>query len=206
MKPKLGLTLALLVALLQGCDGCRDSCGCGDLRSANVFDIQSLRLAIKSSGFDVLDPVSDFFPLDASLLLLEIRVDDRIFIGQRIPARRWNWPVPIATAQACSPPPPRTDEVIDDIQISSNADFSANRPAGSELNGQFEVVYALVEQAAPFPMPLGDFIAGHYRSSEVLGLRLRENPTASKNHRFTIHYRHVGGETFVLTSPLLEFR
>ncbi|MDH5328283.1 MAG: hypothetical protein OEY58_22850 [Gammaproteobacteria bacterium] len=169
----------------------------------NTYNIQSLRLNILLPNNNEADT---FKFNDVSF---RIEIADRN-TGAYKNGFKFNFAI-VKNAYACSPGPAYTDEIIEDIVITSNADYDEQHLSGANLADLFEVYAAGYHNYAALnggtnAVTLVDFISNHYRSDDFLDLRLASTPTIAKNHVFTINYTHVGGEEFVMISQELAFQ
>jgi len=106
-----------------------------------------------------------------------------------------------STLLACSPIPPKANQTITDITISSNAMLEArsgNAPAGSNLNFVFEATFA-GHESRPVEDLIGEMYLDrtfYFRSQTVLS-RLQ-------THTFTFSITLSDGRVFSLVSSPLE--
>lgn len=90
-------------------------------------------------------------------------------------------------AHACSPSPISLLGTVRGIEITSNADFNANYPAGSDLSPLFEVVYfGNIDGSDSAPAEELDFWPKEFTRESLIQLRLTQAPTANNEHAFVI--------------------
>lgn len=118
----------------------------------------------------------------------------------------------ISPAYACSPPPPYTDETIQSLNITSDSDFSADYPAGSNLNPLFTVEYR--DWTTPLhtdangnqtPYTLNEFVAANEKGARKIQLRMIAAPASGQSHIFNIDYQHTNGEQFSASTGVIRF-
>lgn len=111
----------------------------------------------------------------------------------------------IKPANACSPAPPQINQEILDITIISNNDYSVSLPAGSNLNGLFNVVSG-VSISEGFPMQLDTYITTNpVISFYGLILQFIDAPEISGEHIFTITLTTTDSDVFVMTTQAITF-
>ncbi|NOY84927.1 MAG: hypothetical protein GXO96_08950, partial [Nitrospirae bacterium] len=203
--------LTILLSI-SGCGVPPPSCD-GPAGFENKYDVHSLRLALSkniNSNGDIDKRVLESGDvLNYSDIVFDVFVDDRTFTSKK---SEFKFAFDFVTnAYACSPPPPTTDEIIEDIIITSDSDFDKQNLAGMNLVKLFEVYdtgsynYPGIDEETNPSVPLNEFISNNYRSDDFLGLRLVSGPDLDKKHIFTIRYLHVGGEEFEMTSQEVSF-
>lgn len=177
---------------------------CGDLSNTGPYDIKSMELRTSENQFPIREGLYiEGTPINKENLYIHILVKERDYLnvtkGNYI---RFNF---FKTAIACSPLPSYTDEVVKDIVITSDEDFSTEYAAGANLAPLFEISNSYSDEVFMYPIPLQDYIDNHYRSSGYMGLQLVESPSLSKIHKFKIQYLHDDNETFILETPSITF-
>ena len=177
---------------------------CGDLSETGPYDIHTLKLEVIGSPYSS-DTISENALVTKDNFFIRIKVDERVFL--KISEKRRPLFQIIRTAHACSPAPAYTDEVISEITVVSNSDFSNTKKKGDNLSTLFQVYTAdsTANDGTNLPMALPEYVNNHFRSGYLLGIELLENPSLGKNHVFTITYKHEGGETFTLTTSVINF-
>ena len=197
--------VTILLSLLN-CGAPQEGGFCDDIDrntvEAGLYDITSMKLELSIEPYP-----PRYYELNPTMFYSNDSVHFHILADQKVFAIRnagWTIPSMIKSAHACTLEPPYTDEVIKDIIITSDSDFSATKLKGANLSDLFEVYD--IQYGLSMPMPLSEFIATHQRSTLYLRLRLSENPSVSYEHRFTIRYIHQDDEEFVMTTPILKFQ
>ena len=100
----------------------------------------------------------------------------------------------VSSAYACSvPPEPFSDEVILDIQITSDTDFDAGHPAGSNLADLFSIAFLQLTRYNEFrQIALEDFILLERNAVDELILILEAQPEQTGAFQFTVNYTQEG--------------
>lgn len=116
----------------------------------------------------------------------------------------------VPVANACSYPPPLTNERVSKLTITSLTDFSSEHPAGTSLNQFFDVVFNergeyRISGGNSVAYNLDEYIALDPYGGVLTQLKLNTSPTSVMNHEFFIEYEHSNGESFTLTVPLVSF-
>ena len=202
----LKLTLAFTLLSVLACELQPDPIDlCGDLSETGPYDIKSLKLEIIESAY-ATENIETGTVVTKDSFFIRIRVDERIFL--KISKKKREYFQLLRSAHACSPAPAYTDEIISEITITSNSDFSSNKKQGEDISELFQVYAAdsIAADGANLPMSLPEYVGNHYRSGALLGLKLLEDPTISKSHIFTITYKHEDGELFTLKTPTATFK
>ncbi len=118
----------------------------------------------------------------------------------------------MSQAYACSPVGPYTEEKISQLNIISDNDFSADYPAGSNLNVLFNVLYN--EQATPrhtdnngehTAYTVAEYVESTPKATQLIQLRLNQAPGEIKTHQFTLNYMHNDGEQFSVSTAVITF-
>ena len=178
---------------------------CGDLSETGPYNIHSLELEVIGSPYSS-ETISEDTVVAKDSFFMRIKVDERVFLKMS-EKRRPLFQI-LRTAHACSPAPAYTDEVISDITVVSNSDFSNTKKKGDNLSMLFQVYTAdsTANDGTNLPMTLPDYVNNHFRSGYLLGIELLENPSLDKSHIFTVTYKHDDGETFTLNTPVVNFK
>ena len=196
---------------------CSDSCGCGGGISDTSFDIQSI--VIENRSFVVLsdenwipvetDPINSDETVNALNYLIELRaVADPPYYatiknsGHGILDFLFGKP-----AMACSPAPPYTNEIISQLTITSDSDFSTSYPAGSSLNTLFAVQYTSAYQDYNYVsgQNVDEYVDLNPHGALRIQFVLTEVPALAKEHIFKIEYVHEGGEYFEAYTERVRF-
>lgn len=118
-------------------------------------------------------------------------------------------------AHACSPYLPPLERFVEEISLTSDAEFSNAYPSGTSLNELIEVVYYDASQDRDIflafndnpIMPLNDLV--DFRPSlangQFLQMKLSQTPESEKTHIFTLYLRLTDGEEFLYTLPPVTF-
>jgi len=110
--------------------------------------------------------------------------------------------------------PPATYEIITMLNITSDADFNSNYPAGSNLNTLFFVkdtwgrgVNSNYDHAILFNknIHINDFLLAEPPGMEQMHIMLSTAPTLSKTHNFKIDYMHNDGEFYEIFINTINF-
>ncbi|MFV1984850.1 MAG: hypothetical protein ACC657_14990 [Thiohalomonadales bacterium] len=109
----------------------------------------------------------------------------------------------ISSAYACTRALPATYEIISAINITSNNDFDAMHPAGSNLNDLFTVEYTHGTGVdADFYLngvkkyTLNEFVAAAPQGMRKIHLKLIQDPVISKIQNFKIEYTQTDGDYY----------
>jgi hypothetical protein len=189
---------AFTIVIVVSCGGGSD---CGSGFDYTSFDIDNMTLyahdrnTVYTAPFD--DDIYSFDDIEFTIIA------DEITKLSYIPKTFFQYGL-VPRAYACSPVPPSTDEVIREIIITSDSDYSDEYLAGSNLADLFEVISAHGSFLF-LPIPLTHYISEGSNSDIRLDLRLIEAPDLSKSHSFTVNYVHMNGEEFVLNSQRIMF-
>ena len=177
---------------------------CGDLSETGPYNIHSLKLEVIGSPYSS-ETISEDTVVTKDSFFIRIKVDERVFLKMS-EKRRPLFQI-IRTVHACSPVPAYTDEVISEITVASNSDFSNTKKRGDNLSTLFQVYTAdsTANDGTNLPMALPEFVNNNFRSGYLLGIELLENPSLDKSHVFTITYKHEGGEIFTLKTSVVNF-
>lgn len=90
-------------------------------------------------------------------------------------------------ALACSPLPLQLIGRVNGFSITSNTDFNANYPAGSDLSPLFEVVYfGNIDGSNSAPAEELDFWPKEFTRESLIQLRLTEAPAEAGEYAFVI--------------------
>lgn len=114
-----------------------------------------------------------------------------------------------AFANDCvNPNPIQMTNFIDSVYIESNADYSLNLPAGSDLINifsirQFNEDVGFLTEARPVPEFLAQNTA--IRATSFAIYRPTQAPTADKTHRFYISVWHLNGQQYDFTTGEIVF-
>jgi hypothetical protein len=118
----------------------------------------------------------------------------------------------LSSAYACSPPMPYTDELLSAINITSDSDFSADYPAGSDLNALFDMQYhengTLLKTDANGERShytLSEYNELSYAATQYFQLRLNQAPQNGSHHQFSIEYMHKDGEHYSMSTEVISF-
>ena len=118
----------------------------------------------------------------------------------------------MSKAYACSPVAPYTEERISQLNITSDNDFSADYPAGSNLNALFNVLYNQTltpthtdSNGDRTAYTLAEYVATTPNATQSLQLKLIQAPDELKTHQFTIDYMHDDGQQFTVSTGVVTF-
>ncbi|NQZ05721.1 MAG: hypothetical protein HRT35_01035 [Algicola sp.] len=158
--------------------------------------------------------------VDANQFMLELNADTAInpTLVKNSPDNGYNFSFSfsfslMSKAYACSPVAPYTEEKITQLNITSDNDFSADYPAGSNLNALFNVLYS---ESVVVPThtnsngdrtayTLAEYVATTPNASQILQLKLIQAPETLKTHQFTIDYMHDDGQQFTVSTGVVTF-
>jgi len=108
----------------------------------------------------------------------------------------------INSAFACSPGVLKTDERIKSILITSDKDFDATHPSGTDLSELFDiVVYDDANNINNEKFKLKDYISTKPSVPNTMILILNSSPALSQNFEFTLNYHQQG-----IDIDFLEFK
>jgi hypothetical protein len=185
----------LLVPLsLSACDG--TDCGPFDSRFVTTdFASGAFAFAGSSDAGSNPDPPPELLPIGKDTLLysdfaIQMRAQIETYALKRERGASFAF---VSPAYACSPPLPSSEEVIQDIQVYSDADFNREYAAGDNLAALFDVVVPLqVDGAAYQQFDLRSFLATNPHPTGEVILLLKEAPQAASSFQFTVQYAQEG--------------
>lgn len=197
MKNKiLGLLFLVFLILGSGLISCGDGFDCGPFN--DKIKLTELSGVISEVvNFSEEDGIADFSGFDGDQIYYDrfaIRVEQD-FESYSWNDKSWNFGL-ISTANACTPPIPRSEEIIDSVVITTNHDFNLDYPLGSDLSNVFDViVYDEINDINFKKFDLNDFIATEPNVPFVWYLVLKEAPASATNFQFHVQYYQQGIDT-----------
>ena len=165
------LGLPIFLVVIEGCGlFCSDSC-CGQSFEQHYFTIDGVQLFSESEDtvkYDELEVYTSF---------------DRTEIAQRF----FQLPNFTNTAYGCSPPLPQAKDVLLDINVIANTNYSAEYQAGDTLNDIITVFYAYSNSTK---VDLSSFLTdfGGIELWSELAFGFSAPPTETVNHAFTVEF------------------
>ncbi len=122
--------------------------------------------------------------------------------------RRGGWLSSTYANDCVNPNPIQMTNFIDSVYIESDADYSLNLPAGSDLINifsirQFNEDVGFLTEAQPVPEFLAQNTA--IRATSFAIYRPTQAPTADKTHRFYISVWHLNGQQYDFTTGEIVF-
>lgn len=219
MNPAKLICIICIFAILLSCNpgnenGCTNTCGCGGPIEAS-YDIQSI--VIMNHSFVKLSnnahSPTDTYPLDplAKVNALNYLIELKAVTEPPYYTASKNFTIMDfffgKPAMACSPLPPYTDELISQLTITSDSDFSTLYPAGSSLNKLFAVQYTSAYQDYDYTsgQNVDEFVDFNPHGALKIQIVLTEPPTVAKEHVFKIQYMHDSGEYFEVYTAQVVF-
>lgn len=141
------------------------------------------------NGFDAI--TNDSEAISASEYLIEIRLVEKsegssMSLENTSPGFTFSL---FENAYACSYPPPLEFDTIHRINITSDANFSPDYPAGTSLNPLFKVEFyqkGVLDGLELYGLDVTNLSVGNVAIPELLQLALTEEPSLSKQHQFTV--------------------
>ncbi len=214
--PLLCIFIGSVITACNGGDGISGPCGGPTYRSYDV------------NGYDLTTAITDEvrgpdLPSDGELytegepaqheaLLITLVTDIELLASQTQDAQRLRFSL-FNRAYACSPVPPSPNEEIASINITSSNNFNDIYPAGTSLNGVFNVVYT--DASADFARISGDatefFSLEEYLQqeevtpSQLFQLVLNTEPTSNNVHQFDIEIIFTNGKVFEISTSQVTF-
>jgi hypothetical protein len=205
MKQKLFLLLLFTSGIQFSCSKLNN--GCPD--SGNVqkyFDVQGA--SINNYRITGTNSIGAF---ETTLTNNNENIDfDKLLVGieftKRYYSRSGGFSIGFGnTAYACDPAVPGylgSEELIQSINITSNADFDPGHPAGQSLNDLFD--YCLSNKPVS---GLTSFVNTLPKKAlERFQLHLKFKPSISTAHSFKLVYTQTNGETYTVSTPLIKLR
>lgn len=183
--------IQLLLAAAWGCNKPVDSCGGVEPKQLTYcYNLKGISVELLGSS-GILDS-NDY--VSGKTLAIKVQMQSEATTCFARPSVN---PF-ISSANACTPPPPLVSYkgAIKEIIITSNADYDATHPAGTNLNEYFK-------------SSAGDNDVNSYRfesnvSQPSVEYYMDKSPANTGKHIFTITYRMVNGTEFTATSvPVL---
>jgi len=98
----------------------------------------------------------------------------------------------VRSAYACSGPIPSSDDVIEDIRISSNKRFTADRPPGEDRSELFDIVVLNRSKFGTRRFELNKFLEREPNAADELILILDAAPDRTSDFQFTVEYEQDG--------------
>jgi hypothetical protein len=94
----------------------------------------------------------------------------------------------IQSTYACDPVPPETDDLLLNLEITANRDFSPAYPQGENLVALFDINVTYFREGGQNRFLLSDFLSVNRRFPDATTLRLREAPAAGEEFVFTLKF------------------
>ena len=208
----------ILFLLITGCGVETDSCG--DLSpDSNVFDIvdADIQVLVVSESRTYPEMVlGDTYIANTDVeyndIVFSISSEIQLIAAKREKTKDISFSL-ISSAYACSQVPPRTNEKIVDIKITSSSAFDNTLDAGYSLKSKFSVAYA--DSETPFYGYDNDLVVYHsliqyleqddVYAGKIIQLTLTEAPEFGGSHFFFIELMLNTGEIFTLETPEINF-
>lgn len=195
MKRLLVLTLATILLPVGACTSPVDDCGPFPDKFKTTGFATSVQQATFSDSLGVepmLAPTGD--TLRTGHLAVQMRAEKETYISRRSEAPTLQF---LSSAYACSPILPTSDEVIQDIEITSSTAFGEAHPAGDDLSALFDVVVfrrslAYDEKHGYQRYDLNEFLERDPPAAWKLILVLDATPPTTTRAQFTVEYEQDG--------------
>ena len=200
------LILLGLINLASCLDNCKNT--------PKNYDIQGFKTVIKQIMDTLPNQSFTLYPLDSTMkvdydrFVIELEAD-LVYYGCNREADKFNFSyffINSAMATECAEPGYHgTSEQISEISIFSSNHFISGGATTDTLSRYFNVSLYQYQWQFSVPMDLDSLVATHPHPPKILRLLLKEKPTGSAKHKFTIHYKQSNGEFYTLTTPTVEF-
>lgn len=192
--------------------------GCGNTKSKPYYNIQAMRCIVLDKSTRL--PYSSVNATTLEKFLIYIESTQVSFYAMQGYVQN-------NLLMACDPNPNGSEgskEIIKSIKITSNNAFSVDFPAGTELSSQFLMNmysndYDICLECGNQPItPTTVFIertnldvtfpldqVANKKAKAYFSINLKNYPTASKSHIFTIEYEHLDSEKFTFVTQNINF-
>lgn len=108
-------------------------------------------------------------------------------------------------AYACTPPIPYSIDSLQDVFVTTDADYDSTFAAGDTLNSVLTISF-IDERYGSSRMPLMEFLSLRPSVKRMMYLELDVPPDHLAEYRFTVYLKHVNGEAFSYVTPSVPIR
>ena len=190
--------------------GCLDNCK----NTPKNYDVQGFKTSIRQISEVYPDHSVRLSPLDSTMkidfdkFVIELEAE-LVFYGCSRKEENFDFSsffINSAMATECAEPGYHgSTEQISEISIFSSYPFFSSGTPGDNLCRHFKVSVYRYQWTFSDPMDLDSLVSTHPHPPKIIRLLLKEKPTGSSKHKFTIQYTQSNGESYTLTSPTVEF-